>query len=297
MDIALALGGGGARGNAHLGVLRVLEREGFRIRAAAGTSFGGIVASLFAAGYSVEELVYNFSHVDQSRLYRHSPDDGPALLGLAGVNEWLDDIIGSRTFEGLRIPCALTAVDLKTGTEVILQRGQVKDAILASIAIPGIFPPREYGELELVDGGVMNPVPVSVARMLAPDLPVVAVVLSPALSAQYNVFKLPNPDSIPGMLVERLTRMRIAQAFNTFLQSVDVGNRLITELRLELDMPEVVIRPEVSHIKALDRVVVKDVVKLGEEATEKALSELKRAVSWPNRFTQRLKLELKSRLE
>ncbi|HEY6073707.1 MAG TPA: patatin-like phospholipase family protein, partial [Anaerolineales bacterium] len=140
MDISVALGGGGAKGNAHIGVLRRLEQEGFRIRAAAGTSFGGIVASLFAAGYSPDEIEEIFCEVDQTKLYGRGPQEGPALLGLIGVVKWLEEVLGERTFEDLKLPCALTAVDLTNGREVILNEGVVKNAILATIAIPGIFP-------------------------------------------------------------------------------------------------------------------------------------------------------------
>ncbi len=142
MDIALALGAGGVKGNAHLGVIRRLEREGFRIKAVAGTSFGGIVAALYALGYSADQLEEMFASLDQTQLYGHAPDDGPSLMGLAGVTRFLEETIGNRTFEDLKLPCALTAVDLKSGNEVILSKGPIIDAILATIAIPGIFPAR-----------------------------------------------------------------------------------------------------------------------------------------------------------
>src|SRR5512143_3953719 len=123
MDISVALGGGGARGYSHVGVLRRLEKEGYRIRAVAGTSFGGIVAALYAAGYSPDEMEEIFCRVDQRKLYGRAPGDGPSLLGLTGVTQWLDETLGDRGFEDLRIPCALTAVDLNSAKEVILSEG------------------------------------------------------------------------------------------------------------------------------------------------------------------------------
>src|SRR5512143_3205463 len=126
MDISVALGGGGARGNSHVGVLRRLEREGYRIRAVAGTSFGGIVAALYAAGFTPDEIEEIFCRVDQAALYGRAPGDGPSLLGLAGVTHWLNETLGERTFADLKIPCALTAVDLNSGQEVVLSEGLVR---------------------------------------------------------------------------------------------------------------------------------------------------------------------------
>ncbi len=181
MDISLALGGGGSRGYAHVGVIRRLEQAGFRIRAVAGSSAGGIIAAFFAAGYTPDEMEAQFSRLDQTKLFGRSPDDGPALLGVAGAGKWLHEHLGGRTFDDLKIPCALTSVDLKSAREIILDRGRLVDAVLATIALPGILPPQQIEDYQLVDGGVLDPVPVSVARSLAPNLPVVAVVLTPLL--------------------------------------------------------------------------------------------------------------------
>ncbi len=284
MDIAVALGGGGARGNSHIGVLRVLEREGFNIRAVSGTSFGGIVAGVYAAGYSSDEIEELFSNVEQENLYGRLPSDGPALLGTAGLHRWLDEVFGEQTFSDLKIPCAMVAVDLNSGTEIILRKGRLKDAILATTAVPGIFPPYPIRDLELVDGGVMNPVPVSVARELAPHLPVIAVVLSQPPAAPSHLLSVPVPTGIPAPIFERLARLRISQAFQIFMESVEIGNRLMTELRLKSDNPEVIIRPHVTGIQILDKVKVHDVIKLGEEAAEAALPDIRRAVSWPKRL-------------
>ena len=147
MDITLALGSGGAKGNSHIGVLRRLEEEGFKIRAVAGTSFGGIVAVMYAAGYTPDEIEDIFVKVDQARLYGRSLEERPSLLGLAGVRKWLDEVLPGRTFADLDIPCAVTAVDLNYGCEVVLDEGPVKDALLATIAVPGIFPAQPWQEL------------------------------------------------------------------------------------------------------------------------------------------------------
>lgn len=284
MEITLALGGGGAKGNAHIGVLRRLEKEGFKIRAVAGTSFGGIVAVMYAAGYSPDEIEDNFSKVDQARLYGHFSGEKPSLLGLAGVRKWLDDALPERVFSDLKIPCAVTAVDLNCGCEVVLDDGPVKDALLATIAVPGIFPAHAWHEWELVDGGVLNPVPVSVARTLAPSLPVVAVTLLAPMGEPARSMGMPVPEGIPKPFLDRLAHFRFAQAFDVFMRSVDVGNRAIAEYRLAVDKPDVIIRPAVSDIGLLDRVNVREVAQRGEEAVKEVLPKLKKLASWTSRL-------------
>lgn len=288
MDLSLALGGGGAKGNAHIGVLRRLEKEGFRIRAVAGASFGGLVAVLYAAGYPPDEIEDLFVRADQSRLYGRSRADGPSLLGLAGARKWLDAVLGERTFDDLLLPCAVSAVDLETAREVTLAEGYLRDGILATVALPGVFPAQRWGDWELVDGGVLDPVPVSVARALAPSLPVAAVVLSTPIGEPSRAMSMPVPGGLPKPILDRLRHLRYAQAFDIFLRSVEIGGRAVTEYRLEVDKPDVIIRPQVGHIALLARVDVRAVARLGEQAVEVALPELKRAVGWPRRLRRLL---------
>lgn len=284
MDISVALGGGGAKGNSHIGVLRRLEKEGCRIRAVAGTSFGGVVAALYAAGFTPAQIEDIFLKIDQAKLYGRRPHEGPSLLGLGGVSQWLDEVLGGRTFDDLKLPCAMTAVDLNCGCEVILSKGLVRDAVLATIALPGIFPAFHLNDWELVDGGVLNPVPVSVARALAPGLPVVAVVLTEPIGQPARTWGVPMPSLVPRALVDRISRLHLAQAMDIFMRSLDVGNRALAEYRLAVDAPEVLVRPAVAHIDLLDRVDPREVALLGEQALEAVLPDLKRAVAWPARL-------------
>jgi len=288
MDISLALGGGGAKGNAHIGVLRRLGKEGYKIRSIAGTSFGGFVGILYAAGHSPQEIQSIFESVDQRQLYGHADGDGPSLLGFAGVRRLMDKILGEKTFADLRIPCAVTAVDVKSGTEVSLSKGRLKDAVLATIALPGIFPPSQWNGWELVDGGVLNPVPVSVARILSPGLPVLAVVLNDPMDKPLRTYKIPIPVIIPRSIAERLARISLAQSLDIFLRAVDVSTRALSYYRLELEKPEVIVRPKVHHISMLDKVVIAEVAQLGEDALEEVLPQLKKAVSWQGRLAKKL---------
>ncbi len=288
MELSLALGGGGAKGNSHIGVLRLLEKEKFRVRAIAGTSFGGIVACFYAAGFSPDEIEERFAAVDQSRLYDRLGDEGASFLGLGGVHKWLEHNLGDLTFADLKIPCAVTAVDLQTSSEVVLKTGRVHEAILSTIALPGIFPSFLNGEWELIDGGVLNPVPVAVARALAPSLPVVAVSLTTPLGEPPRSISVPQPGGLPGLIVSRISNLRVSKALDTFMRALDIGNRQVAELRLELEKPDVVIRPNVRAIGLLERVNVHEVALLGEAAARAALPELKRATSWTQRLRRGL---------
>jgi len=286
MDIALALGGGGAKGNSHIGVLRRLEKEGYRIRSVAGTSFGGIVGILYCAGYSPQEIQTAFEGVDQKNLYNRDALDGPSILGLGGARKIFDQMLGEKTFDDLRIPCAVTAVDINAGSEVVISSGLLKDAVLATIALPGIFPVQKINDWDLVDGGVLNPVPVSVARMLSPDLPVVAVVLNDPMDKPVRPYTIPVPSILPRQLAERITRISLAQSLDIFLRAVDVSSRALAHNRLELEKPEVIVRPDVHDFGLLDKVVIADLAQLGEQALEEVLPQLKKAVSWRARFTK-----------
>ncbi|HEX9029030.1 MAG TPA: patatin-like phospholipase family protein [Anaerolineales bacterium] len=285
-EITLALGGGGIKGFAHVGVLRVLEREGFRIRAIAGTSAGGMVGACYAAGSSPDELERCLLEMDQDRLYARQPGDGPAMMGLGGVLNMLNQLLGEKTFQDVRLPLAVTAVNLETAQLLALRRGRLLDAVLATIAVPGVFPPRRWEGQTLVDGGILDPVPVALARYLAPSNPVVAVVLSPPASEWVR----PTPPrlfaSLP-FVSSYLGRMRLAQALNIFLRSIDIAGLELTELRLQVDQPEVIIRPAVPHIGFMDSVNVSEVVGLGEQAAIEALPDLRRAVGLRGWFSQR----------
>lgn len=291
-DIALALGGGGVKGYAHVGVLRALQRHGFRIRALAGTSIGGLVGAAHAAGFKPDEIEKHIQTTNRQRLFNRLPGDGPAMLGLAGVTQILQELLGERTFADLALPFAVTAVDLDSGQLLALKRGKLVDAIMATIALPGIFPPRVWEGLNLIDGGVLDPVPVSLARRLAPDLPVVAVVLTPSIDRWKGNRPPRLLESLPflannAFVHNYLSGLRITRALDIFLNSIDIAGIRLTEMRLQIDNPEVVIRPAMPAVGILDEVDIKELVELGEAATEAALPELRNCVGWRGWITRR----------
>jgi NTE family protein len=249
-----------------------------------------MAAAAFAAGHNADRLEEYMLKVDQRSLFGIHLGTEPALLGIGGVTKAMQDLIGDRTFDDLEIPCALTAVDLDSGQEMILNQGRVLDAVLATVAIPGVFPPKKWDHHSLVDGGVLNPVPVAIVREIAPDkhLPVVAVTLT---SSPTQRGFLPALGSKPAeAILTHFSRLKVAQALEIFLHSIEIGMSAITEMRLKLDEPDVIIRPAVEHIGYLDQVNVPEVVKLGEQAAEAALPELRKAAGlrgWLSRWAKR----------
>lgn len=270
MDVTLALGGGGSRGSAHLGVLRALEQEGINVKAVAGTSAGGMVAAIYAAGYRPQEIIDRFSRVNQDELF--SFGNGRSLLGVKGIVKALKAFIDQETFDDLTMPCAVTAVDIQEMQEVILSEGRVLDAVMATIAIPGVFPPKQWGDRQLVDGGVLDPVPVNVARSMAPKLPVIAVTLSP-VQEKWKEISAPTIFS-ENPILKPIKRLRVAEAFDVFVRSTELMTHALSEKRLALEKPDVLIRPDVVEIGILDRVDVIDVAARGDQAVHEVLSEL-----------------------
>jgi NTE family protein len=294
MDITLALGGGGVRGLAHLGVLKTLENHDFKIRAIAGTSAGGLVGAVYAAGISTEKIVESFKAMNKNRSFGRKDNDAPSLLGLSSITNALTELLGDCTFDDLKIPFAATAVSLRTGKEIILRKGKVLDAVLATIAIPGVFPSQEVGGRVLVDGGIMDPVPVQVARLMAPGLPVVAVLLhKPPDDFELKDFSLPLPIPGPSSIVERLTQLRPVQAFKVFSRSMEVASKHLTELSINLYEPEVVIAPPIGHIGLLDDVDVDKLINIGATATEATLQDIKSESNWIRRIKRHVKQQIK----
>ena len=170
--------------------------------------------------------------------------------------------------------------------------GSVLDAIMGSIAVPGLFPPKELDGYSLIDGGTLDPIPVRAARDLAPDLPVIAVTLMAPLempATSIGIVSLPSENSF----VKQIARMNITQAFRIFADSVDIASRQMAELRLSLDDPELIIRPDVNGINLLDSINVHEIARLGEIATERALPDLFRSLSLSARMTRQVRRMLR----
>jgi NTE family protein len=296
-DVALALGGGGIKGIAHVGVIRQLEKSGFNIKAIAGTSAGGMVGSVYAAGHRPETMVRKITATSRSNLFLRLSGDGPSLLGLQGVAKLLIEMLGDIEFKDLSIPFACTAVNIKTDQEVILTEGRVVDAVLSTIAIPGVFPPKELGGLTLIDGAVMDPVPVALARWLAPELPVIAVCLSPEPEkwAHLPSLAMVPQDQFTTPLLETLSKLRYGQAMSIFIRSIDITSRMLAEMRLKIDKPDVLIRPNLEKYSLLQEVnpdEVDELIEIGEAATELIMPELRHVSNFPHWLSRRFRKPL-----
>lgn len=212
--IGLVLSGGGARGAAHIGALKVLEENHVPIDVIAGTSFGAIVGGFYAAGYSADEMEEILKSIDwqetlspraprKERSFRRKADDAGFLIkmklglkdgalrlptGLIRPNnlrltlrELLNHTAGVEDFDKLAIPFRAVAADLETGRPVVLGSGDLASAVTASMAVPALFPPMERDGVTLIDGGVANNVPVNVAREMGADIVIVVDVSTPLM--------------------------------------------------------------------------------------------------------------------
>ena len=178
--VGYALGGGAVRGAAHVGFLSVFHAAGIEPDYIAGTSAGAIVGAAYAAGLPIDELSDLIRNTDRQDLANIAWKRGLSVLDATPLSQWIEKAIGDIEFDELRIPFAAVACNIVDGCEVILREGPVVRAAAASAAIPGLFRPVEQGEMLLVDGGLVNNLPVSVAREMGAEI-VVAVDVSPRM--------------------------------------------------------------------------------------------------------------------
>jgi len=180
LKFGLALGSGSARGMAHIGVIQVLEAYHIPIDMIAGTSIGAVVGSVYATGASVEQMREAALSMKRGKTISLMDPTLPRSGLLSGnrVEEILNEIaLKDKNFDDLKIPFATVAIDVKTGAKVILNQGSVIKAVRASISIPGIFTPAKYQDYFLVDGGVVDPVPVDLLQKMGADI-IIAVSLT-----------------------------------------------------------------------------------------------------------------------
>ncbi|HLC27788.1 MAG TPA: patatin-like phospholipase family protein [bacterium] len=250
--IALVLGGGAARGFAHVGVLRVLEQEKIPLSRIVGTSVGSLVGALYAGNpntFELEWAAFQLERDDVLDFSIFSARTGPVTGN--NLERFVDRMVRVKQIESLKIPYAAVATDLETGKPVVMDRGPVAKAVHASSAIPGVFTPVEYGGKLLVDGGVSNNVPVDVARQLGADL-VIAV----------NV----------GQGVQT-SRQNLTNVVDIILQAVNIMGNLIVQTKLR--DADVTIEPRVGQIGAWDFSQKKQAMGAGIEAAQRAIPEIR----------------------
>ncbi|NLS44315.1 MAG: hypothetical protein GX969_01030 [Firmicutes bacterium] len=254
--VGLALSSGSARGLAHIGVLKVLEKERIPIKAIAGSSMGALIGGLYAAGVPPTELENIALKATRRTVLTHI-DLIPSLKGLVlgkKIEGMLRSFVGDKDFGELNIPMAIVATDIFTGEEVVFKdSGDLVDAIRASISIPVVFVPVRIGDRTLVDGGIVNPVPVNVLPALDSDAVRVAVSVIPKI--EHKQGEKPTP---VGMFLN---------AFDIMQNRLYQANKPPATISIE---------PDVSFVSGLEFWEAKRLIECGERATLEAIPEIKR---------------------
>jgi len=253
--VGLALGGGGARGFAHIGVLRVLEQEKIPVDLVIGASVGSLIGALYADTGRVLDAEFLAVEVEKDDLFDYG---ALAMLsgGLAkgeGLERFLSRHLRHPTIETLTVPFGAVATELRTGRTVVFDQGSVAQAVRASAAIPGVFSPVVIDGVTYVDGGVTDPVPADVARLRGAEL-VIAVIIPPAI-----------PPQAPGNPVA------IA------MQAATLMGAEIAKLRAA--EADVVITPEVGEVAYDDFSRKKALIEAGEAAARRALPAIRAALA------------------
>lgn len=268
----LALGGGGARGGAHAGVIVELERLGLRPDLITGASMGGLIGALYAAGQTPAQISHFLEAFSITQLFS-MPGSAPAVMGSIKIEKMLEETLGRIQFSDLSIPLAVATVDLVARKEVILDEGDLISAVLATMALPVALPPVERDGRLLIDGGVLNNVPFDVARargatyVLAVDLTNTAPFGAPA-----------PPTPTAGGVIERMLsftqRQRTWQVLST-VTDIITGNSL--NVRLAVSQPDLLLRPDLGTIGLFDFHRWEEAIEAGRTAVlghERSLREL-----------------------
>jgi NTE family protein len=266
LKVGLVLSGGGARGYAHIGVLRSLEERGLKVEAIAGCSMGGIIGALHAAGYTAAQIRDVFDGIDLIGLLDRSSMGG--LIGGKGITRHLEKHLPA-TFEELKVPLAVTAVDVQRGRLVVLNRGKLMPALRATSALPGIFAAVKHAGRVLIDGGLLNNLPVDVIRAMT-LAPVVAVDTS-APADRRLVFE--DERTLWEKVRTPLKHRKRPLIFEMLMKSIDIPQGPVTSVRLSLNPPEVLIRPPLDpDLKIEDYNRLDEAVQVGFEAAELKLA-------------------------
>ena len=298
--IGLALGGGAARGWAHIGVFRALTAAGIKPDVIAGTSMGAMVGGTYAAG-RLDALESWAREITRRRVFGLLDFrlGGTGLIGGGRLARLLIDSIGSAKIEELPLRFAAIATELNTGHEIWLTRGSLVDAMRASYAMPGIFTPVKVAGRWLMDGALVNPIPVSAARALGARV-VIAVNLHAEVFGRGTVIQdhglepelAPEiePEAMapaPGGIgrVFRLIRGSGAAAdgprgiSSVMVDAFNITQDRIARSRLAGDPPDVMVSPRLGRVGLFEFHRAEDAIRLGEEAVERALPEISEAVA------------------
>lgn len=304
--VVLALGGGGAAGLAHIGVLQVLNAERIPVRAVVGTSIGAQIGAFLASGMPVDDLAALATAVDWKQTLQLFFPDLPTGGLISGVRivDFLNSWIGKQQIEELNMGYAAVATDLVSGEQVVLDSGDLVEAVRASISVPGVIAPCRHGEQWLVDGGVVNPVPFDVARERFGG-PVIAVAVNAGVDkTQSPQTALPVPSPLWSKHVRQLLNqpwMARAPALREWLESqvtrvessasktkpywvarrvldrvLSVAESEIVRLRAAAHPPDLMLTPVVHDIGLLEFYRAREAIEAGRDTARRALPQLRR---------------------
>ncbi len=251
LKIGLALGGGAARGFAHIGVIKVLEAQGIYPDIIVGTSAGAVVGALYASGINGFDLQKLAFKLDESKISDWSVPDRGVLKGEA-LQLFVNDAVAQRPIEALKKSFAVVATDLHSGESILFRTGNTGMAVRASATVPGVFRPVGINSHEYVDGGLSSPVPVRSTRQLGAD-----VVIAVDISAR------------PGNRLVRGTLDILLQTFTIMGQNL---------ARFELKEADIVIRPQVDGVGSTDFLARHDAILEGERAAQAALPQIREVI-------------------
>ena len=262
----LALGGGGARGFAHIGVMRVLEHEGLHPSMIAGTSMGGLLGAMFAAGCSSESVEKMTREASFVRLLDLNPLKD--MLRLSELKKILSAYL-PQTFDELPTRLCLTATDLITGRGVYLHQGDLLEAIGCTIAFPGAIDATWVGENLLADGGLLNQVPVDAVRFLGASR-VLAVDVTPLANLESG-----SEDKPVRWWEHLIGRDRTMTGMQTMMRSLEIMQFQMTETRLAMFAPDLILRPKLDGIGLFSFNREKDAIKAGFDVATLQLEHLR----------------------
>lgn len=254
--LGLALGGGAARGFAHIGVLQVLEEQGLKPDLIVGTSAGSVVATLYAAGKSPTELGTMAMTLDESSITDWI-FPGRSLLKGEALAKFVRTATAGKQIEGMRLPLGIVATDLGSGQPILFRRGDPAVAVRASSAVPAVFEPVKIGGREYVDGGAVSPVPVRYAKQMGAEV-VIAV----------DISTVPEGQPTKG-------------AIDILLQTFNIMGHAISQL--ELEGADVVVRPKLDGISSTDFSARRLSILAGREAALMALPQIRERIAGKTR--------------
>ena len=253
IKVGVALGGGAAKGFAHIGVIKMLEANGIKPVVVSGTSAGSVVGALYASGMDAYAMQEKAFALDESKIRDVSLFSGGVVKGQK-LQDYVNELVGGRTIEKMQKPFAAVATRLEDGQRTVFVRGNTGQAVRASSSIPGVFEAVAIGKAHYVDGGVVSPVPVDAARELGADF-VIAVDISSKADG------IANPTSMLGNVNQSIKIM---------------GGKLGA---LELARADIVIRPKVNDIGPADFEQKNRAILEGERAAQAALSQIKAKIA------------------